>query len=53
MSVDRATYRRIKTQILKAITKGVQVNGKHVFADSQHKKEWRFSHQKRWLENCI
>ena len=37
MPVDRATYRRIKTQILKAITKGVQVNGKHVFNDSQHK----------------
>jgi hypothetical protein len=37
MAVDRATYRRIKTQILKAITRGVQVNGKHVFNDSQHK----------------
>jgi len=37
MGVDRATYRRIKTQILKAITSGVQVNGKHVFNDSQHK----------------
>jgi hypothetical protein len=37
MSVDRATYRRIKTQILKAITKGVQVNGQHVFNDSQRK----------------
>ena len=37
MPVDRATYRRIKTQILKAITRGVQVNGKHVFNDSQHK----------------
>tara|TARA_R100000808_G_scaffold2947_3_gene11041 strand:- start:10232 stop:10822 length:591 start_codon:yes stop_codon:yes gene_type:complete len=35
MPVDRATHRRIKDKILKAITKGVQVNGKHVFQRSQ------------------
>jgi hypothetical protein len=35
MPVDRATHRRIKNKILKAITRGVQVNGKHVFEKSQ------------------
>jgi len=35
MPVDRATHRRIKDKILKAITNGVQVNGKHVFQRSQ------------------
>jgi len=35
MPVDRATHRRIKDKLLKAITKGVQVNGKFVFKRSQ------------------
>jgi len=35
MPVDRATHRRIKDKLLKAITKGVQVNGKFVFDRSQ------------------
>ena len=35
MPVDRATHRRIKNQILKAIHRGVQVNGKFVFKRSQ------------------
>jgi hypothetical protein len=35
MAVDRATRRRIKDKLLKAITKGVQVNGKFVFNKSQ------------------
>jgi len=35
MPVDRATHRRIKDKLLKAITKGVQVNGKTVFKMSQ------------------
>jgi hypothetical protein len=35
MAVDRATRRRIKDKLLKAITKGVQVNGKFVFDKSQ------------------
>jgi hypothetical protein len=35
MPVDRATHRRIKDKLLKAITKGVQANGKTVFKMSQ------------------
>ena len=35
MPVDRATHRRIKDQLLKAITKGVQVNGIFVSKRSQ------------------
>ena len=35
MPVDRATHRRIKDKILKAVRKGTQVNGKFVFDRSQ------------------